>query len=77
MLTYCLLLTNSTKDERAYENVAQICLRLGALDVFISVRRSGKSQSGKHGGPFWKLSSTTTEMDECDVVCPRTELRNL
>jgi glycolate oxidase len=74
-----LLLTfdgNSTEEiERAYENVAQICLRLGALDVFISDTEERQESIWKARGAFLEaIKATTTEMDECDVVVPRNRI---
>lgn len=71
-----LLLTfdgNSTEEiENAYEKVAHICLEAGALDVLISNTQERQESIWKARGAFLEaIKSSTTEMDECDVVVPR------
>ena len=71
-----LLLTfdgNSKQEvEHAYEKVAHICLDNGALDVFISNTQERNEAIWSARGAFLEaIKSSTTEMDECDVVVPR------
>ena len=71
-----LLLTfdgNSTEEiEKAYDEAAQICLANGAFDVFISNTPERNESIWKARGAFLEaIKSSTTEMDECDVVVPR------
>ena len=74
-----LLLTfdgNSVEEiEKAYENVANICLEEGALDVFITDTDERKEAVWSARGAFLEaVKATTTEMDECDVVVPRNKI---
>lgn len=74
-----LLLTfdgNSQQElEQAYQKVADICLDSGALDVFISNTEERQESIWKARGAFLEaIKTSTTEMDECDVVVPRTML---
>ncbi len=71
-----LLLTfdgNSNEEiEANYDAVAQICLENGALDVLISNTQERNESIWKARGAFLEaIKSSTTEMDECDVVVPR------
>lgn len=71
-----LLLTfdgNSREEiEAAYDEVAKICLESGALDVLISNTPERNESIWKARGAFLEaIKSSTTEMDECDVVVPR------
>jgi glycolate oxidase len=71
-----LLLTfdgNSTEEiEKAYDEAAQICLANGAFDVLISNTPERNEAIWKARGAFLEaIKSSTTEMDECDVVVPR------
>ncbi len=74
-----LLLTfdgNSTEEiESAYEKVAHICLDSGAKDVLISNTQERQESIWKTRGAFLEaIKSSTTEMDECDVVVPRNKV---
>lgn len=74
-----LLLTfdgNSTKEiEDIYENVANICLDAGAVDVFISDTEERQETIWSARGAFLEaIKSSTPEMDECDVVVPRNKI---
>jgi len=74
-----LLLTfdgNSIEEiERAYEGVANICLKQGALDVFITDTDERKEAVWSARGAFLEaVKATTTYMDECDVVVPRNKV---
>ena len=71
-----LLLTfdamNQTELELAYHAVAQRCLDLGALDVFMSDTDDRNESLWAARGAFLEaIKASTTEMDECDVVVPR------
>ena len=71
-----LLLTfdgNSSEEvEKNYENVADICLECGALDVFISDTEERQEAIWSARGCFLEaIKALTTEMDEVDVVVPR------
>jgi len=58
--------------ENAYEKVAHICLDNGALDVFISNTQERNEAIWSARGAFLEaIKSSTSEMDECDVVVPR------
>lgn len=74
-----LLLTfdgNSKEEiERNYENVAKICLDAGALDVLISDTEERQESIWSARGAFLEaIKSSTTEMDEVDVVVPRNKV---
>jgi glycolate oxidase len=74
-----LLLTfdgNSKEEvEKAYETVAHICLEEGALDVYISETQERQEAIWSARGAFLEaIKSSTTEMDECDVVVPRNKV---
>ena len=71
-----LLLTfdgNSREEiESAYDAVAKTCIDNGALDVLISNTPERNESIWKARGAFLEaVKSSTTEMDECDVVVPR------
>ena len=58
--------------EKAYDEAAQICLAHGAVDVLISNSPERNEAIWKARGAFLEaIKSSTTEMDECDVVVPR------
>ncbi len=74
-----LLLTfdgNSKEEiERTYHKAAEVCLENGALDVFISNTEERQESIWKARGAFLEaIKTSTTDMDECDVVVPRTIL---
>ena len=74
-----LLLTydGNTREEldRVYQEAAEICLGNGAIDVFISDTEERQESIWKARGAFLEAINTSTpEMDECDVVVPRTRL---
>jgi glycolate oxidase len=61
--------------ETIYEYVAFICLDAGALDVFISDTQERQEAIWSTRGVFLEaIHASTTEMDECDVVVPRSEV---
>ena len=71
-----LLLTfdgNSREEvEAIYEQVAEVCLKAGAKDVFISDTDERQVSIWSARGAFLEaIKASTTEMEECDVVVPR------
>ncbi len=61
-----------------YESAAEICIReLKAIDAFIVDTDDRKETVWKARGVFLEaIKSSTTQMDECDVVVPRSEVSN-
>lgn len=61
-----------------YESAAEICIReLNAIDAFIVDTDDRKDTVWKSRGAFLEaIKSSTSEMDECDVVVPRSEVSN-
>lgn len=60
---------------QTYQKAAEICLDAGALDVLISNTEERQESIWKARGAFLEaIKTSTTEMDECDVVVPRTML---
>lgn len=61
--------------EKDYETVADLCLKEGALDVFIVDTDERKESVWSARGAFLEaIKASTTEMDECDVVVPRNKV---
>lgn len=77
-----ILLTfeGKTKEELNYnyQLAADACLnQLGATDVFIVDTDERKESVWKARGAFLEaIKASTTQMDECDVVVPRSEIAN-
>ena len=78
---YCayLLLTFDGNSKNAvieeYEAVANLCLDLGALDVYLIDTDERKSSVWTARGAFLEaIKASTDEMDECDVVVPRSRV---
>ncbi len=76
-----LLLTydgNSKEElENTYQKAAEVCLERGARDVFISDTEERQESIWKARGAFLEaIKASTSDMDECDVVVPRTMLAN-
>lgn len=77
-----ILLTfeGKTKEELNYnyQLAADVCLnQLGATDVFIVDTDERKESVWKARGAFLEaIKASTTQMDECDVVVPRSEIAN-
>ena len=61
-----------------YESAAELCIReLNAIDAFIVDTDDRKDSVWKARGAFLEaIKSSTVEMDECDVVVPRSEVSN-
>ncbi len=58
--------------EKIYEDVAQLCLSQGAMDVLISDTEERDESIWKARGAFLEaIKGSTTYMDEVDVVVPR------
>ena len=59
-----------------YESAAELCIReLGAIDAFIVDTDDRKDAVWKARGAFLEaIKSSTVEMDECDVVVPRSDV---
>lgn len=59
----------------AYESAAKICLECGALDVLISDTQERNESIWSARGAFLEaIKASTTDMDECDVVVPRSHV---
>lgn len=74
-----LLLTfegnTKTEIESTYEKVAQTCLDAGAIDALISnTPERNKSIWSARGTFLEAIKASTTEIDECDVVVPRSKI---
>jgi len=71
---YILLTFDGNTDEqvdRDLSSVAELCLQLGALDAYIVDTEERKKSVWSARGAFLEaIKSSTTEMDECDVVVP-------
>lgn len=64
--------TGKGEVEQAWEEAAEICLKCGAMDVFISATPERNEAIWSARGAFLEaIKGSTTEMDECDVVVPR------
>lgn len=58
--------------EKAYEEMAELCLKEGAGDVFLVDTEERKDMVWTARGAFLEaIKASTTDMDECDVVVPR------
>ena len=69
----------STKEiEGYYEGAAQICLERGAKDIFISDTAERDETIWKARGAFLEaIKNSTTDMDEVDVVVPRSHVSEM
>ena len=71
---YILLTFDGNTDEQVEADmkvVADLCLEIGALDVYIVDTEERKKSVWSARGAFLEaIKSSTTEMDECDVVVP-------
>lgn len=70
---------NSTAEiEAYYESVAEICLSEGAVDIFISDTAERDEALWKARGAFLEaIKSSTSDMDEVDVVVPRNKVNEM
>lgn len=76
---YILLTFDGSNEEQiktAYQSAADLCLNeLGALDVLIVDTEERKEAVWKTRGAFLEaIKASTSFMDECDVVVPRSEV---
>lgn len=74
-----ILLTFDGNTEAQVENdmqvVADLCLSIGALDAYIVDTDERKKSVWSARGAFLEaIKASTTEMDECDVVVPRSRV---
>jgi len=61
--------------EAEYSNVADICIKNGAVDAyFIDTDERKKSVWSARGAFLEAIKASTDEMDECDVVVPRNRI---
>ncbi|MDU7962816.1 MAG: FAD-linked oxidase C-terminal domain-containing protein, partial [Clostridium perfringens] len=61
--------------EGYYEKVADICLKEGALDVFISDTEERQESIWSARGAFLEaIKASTSDLDEVDVVVPRNKV---
>ncbi len=71
---YILLTFDGNTDEQVENDmriVAELCLELGAIDVYIVDTEERKKAVWSARGAFLEaIKASTTEMDECDVVVP-------
>ncbi len=64
--------------ERSYESTAEICIAQGAKDIFISDTEERDETIWKARGAFLEaIKSSTTDMDEVDVVVPRSSVNEM
>lgn len=69
----------NTKEEieKYYDDVAQICLEQGAIDLLIADTEERSTPVWKTRGAFLEaIKGTTTMMDEVDVVVPRSRVND-
>ena len=74
-----LLLTFDGSDQKSvessYEKVAELCLEMGAYDAyFVDTEERKKSVWSARGAFLEAIKASTDEMDECDVVVPRSRI---
>lgn len=71
---YILLTFDGNSDEQVEQDmkvIADLCLDIGALDVYIVDTDERKKSVWSARGAFLEaIKASTTEMDECDVVVP-------
>ena len=75
---YLLLIFDGASKQEvdfAYDSVARTCLDAGAIDVFISATQERNESIWAARGAFLEaIKASTSEMDECDVVVPRSNV---
>lgn len=74
---YLLLSFDGEKDQVQYEltSVSDLCLKEGALDVLlVDTEERMESVWSARGAFLEAIKNSTTEMDECDVVVPRSKI---
>ncbi|MFD1671774.1 FAD-binding oxidoreductase [Agrilactobacillus yilanensis] len=76
--TYLLLSFDGQSTERVeedYEKIAELCFENGAEDVYVLDDEIQRNQVWTARGAFLEaIKSSTTEMDEVDVVVPRSKI---
>lgn len=61
--------------EKDYRDAADLCLENGAVDVYLVDTEERRDAVWSARGAFLEaIKASTTEMDECDVVVPRTKV---
>jgi len=61
--------------EKEFAEVAELCIDLGAEDVFIADTDERKDSIWKNRGVFYEaIKSSTDELESCDIVVPRSNL---
>lgn len=70
---------NSSEEiEGYYDSVAEVCLENGAVDIFISDTEERDETIWKARGAFLEaIKSSTSDMDEVDVVVPRSRVSEM
>ena len=70
---------NSTEEiEKNYDDTAKLCLANGARDIFISDTAERDETIWKARGAFLEaIKNSTSEMDEVDVVVPRSSVNEM
>ncbi len=64
-----------TQVQSDMQTVADLCLEIGALDAYIVDTEERKKSVWSARGAFLEaIKASTTEMDECDVVVPRSKV---
>lgn len=64
--------------ENYYDDTAKICLESGAIDIFISDTDERDETIWKARGAFLEaIKNSTTDMDEVDVVVPRSSVNEM
>ena len=75
---YILLTFDGNTDAQVHGDmqvVADLCLEIGALDAYIVDTEERKKSVWSARGAFLEaIKASTTEMDECDVVVPRSNV---
>ncbi len=74
---YLLLSFDGEKDQVQHEltSVSDLCLKEGALDVLlVDTEERMESVWSARGAFLEAIKNSTTEMDECDVVVPRSKI---
>ena len=68
---------NSKAIEEEYTKVADLCIEHGAIDgYFVDTDERKKSVWSSRGAFLEAIKASTDEMDECDVVVPKSEIAN-
>ena len=66
---------NMSAIEQDYTKIAELCISLGAIDgYFIDTEERKKSVWSARGAFLEAIKASTDEMDECDVVVPKSKV---